>query len=242
MMRLTFCLFVIGLAAALDTLTLDAEPSFKVAMTPLHDPVLSASWARATWQKGTSEPLMNASALKDGLEKWHTVWNSFSEEQRWQATYNNSVLARSNGVGSEYCPQNCPEWCWATCICIVKNQPCADECQYVSQKTGQQCCTGDCQACGKVTGTADDIARYTGGMSTGPPNNEQALQQSLAAGKQNIALIQWYQGGGHAIVVSGYSGGKYQVEDPLAGSATYDSFAQLMNYDGRGRWSGTVLV
>eukprot|EP00854_Cymbomonas_tetramitiformis_P013415 gene13415-15851_t len=257
MWRLT--LVILNLGAVVEALrleslkpaTLENVEGVKVKpVPPMLDARARSAWAQLAWETGTKSPLQNESSLKTGLAQWERAWAQLSEEQRWKATHNNSVevsvkeFTGEARAGYSYCAQTCPEWCWATCICMVRGEPCKDECNYVSKKAEKQCCVGGgggdaCSACGNVAGSDTDIMVYSGGKLEEVPESEDKLQQLMNEGKWLILLISWNHGGGHAVVISGSSGSTYTVMDPLYGMMQ-KSYAELLNYDGRGKWTGSV--
>ena len=248
-LSIIFCFLAVANCASNSNNATSQSPFPEVQILPpvppMLDDALRDAWAQRSWASGRR--LQNSSSVQIGLLTWDKIWSSLPEAQRIASQHNNSVsdsVAKYGAPNSEYCAQKCPEWCWASCICMVRGEPCGDECQYVSRKVQpqQQCCSVGCDGpCGQAAGSDTDIMVYSGGKLEEQPLNEAFLQQQLAAGKWVIALISWDSSGGHAVVVAGGSQAGYTINDPLYGTMT-KSYANLMRYDGRGRWTGTVYL
>jgi len=65
----------------------------------------------------------------------------------------------------------------------------------------------------------------------------QELSVEIAAGRPIGVRIQWVQGGGHFVTISGYSDDVVEVSDPWYGDSPVDYLTFKTRYQGIGRWS-----
>merc|ERR1712118_63914 len=90
-------------------------------------------------------------------------------------------------------------------------------------------CSSECDNPGTTKMIADGIKFLSGhSYSTGGVLSQSSLDSALAHGPVVIG-VQWSLGGGHAITISGGSGGNYKGHDP-EGYAINTNYAGLTTY------------
>merc|ERR1719253_2429553 len=158
------------------------------------------------------------------------------------------------------CDQECSNWCWTTSAVMAASafgggsQCNSEEAKVVSHEKNITC-TGSCSATCNHGGTTPQIAdgiKFLSGRSysTGQPLSQQEFDSALLALQQGPVVISvwWSVGGGHAITISGGSGGNYKGHDP-EGYAINTNYAGLTTYkppyaQGRytGKWFGSAYT
>jgi hypothetical protein len=125
------------------------------------------------------------------------------------------------------------QWCWAACCAMIARYldlPEPKQCELANFLHNQtKCCTAPSSAkCNQpcLYVKVMDVAGKAGMKGTGPdfPLFQHTLVQELAAGRPVEIGLNWNAGGGHLIVVYGYTPqGLFLVRDPWNGSgvATY---------------------
>jgi Papain-like cysteine protease AvrRpt2 len=142
------------------------------------------------------------------------------------------------------------EWCWAAVSVSVSqyfNPSSAwTQCGLVNAELGQSTCCqdGSSPACNQpwyldraLTRTGN-LASFGSGASTFP-----ALVQEIAAARPLGARIAWSGGGGHFVVLTGYSGSdRVGVDDPWYGHSDYNFSAFTSRYQGSGSWTHSYFT
>ncbi len=142
-------------------------------------------------------------------------------------------------------PQLQTEWCWAACTEMVARWLGVDgvrQCELANFLHGQtRCCTApSSDACNQPAPFASVIPvyRHVGVAGIGPdrPLTANTLVAELAAGRAVEVAFAWVGGGGHVVIVHGYTAeGLFAVNDPWQGAGTVSYFNLLTAY-GSGRW------
>jgi hypothetical protein len=159
--------------------------------------------------------------------------------------------------GMTNCNQECSNWCWATSATMAASafgggSQCNSEEAKVAGHEFHTSCSGSCSTKCNQGGTTSEIAdgiKFLSGhsYSTGGALSQQKLDSALQHGPVVIG-VQWTLGGGHAITISGGSGGNYKGHDP-EGYAINTNYAGLTTYrppyaQGRytGKWFGSAYT
>jgi len=151
--------------------------------------------------------------------------------------------------GMANCNQKCSNWCWATSATMAASafgggSQCVAEEEKVAGREFHTTCDDSCSSkCNKggTFGEITDGIKYLSGhsYSSGGSLSQQSLDSALRHGPVVIG-VQWTLGGGHAITISGGSGGKYTGHDP-EGYAINTNYAGLTTYKppyAHGRYTG----
>jgi hypothetical protein len=153
------------------------------------------------------------------------------------------------------CDQICSNWCWATSASMSasafgggsncnKNE--ASVAGHEFHATCDSSCSSTCNKGGTTAEIADGIKFLSGhSYSTGGVLSQSSLDSALKHGPVVLG-VQWTAGGGHAITISGASGGKYKGHDPegytinvnYGGLTTYDPPYAAGRYTGK--WTQSV--
>jgi len=137
------------------------------------------------------------------------------------------------------CDQVCSNWCWATSATMASSAfgwsgECGDgEAAAAGHEFQASCdtsCSSTCNHGGTMTETSDAIGFLSGATYKFVPNALQPdeLESALKIGPVVVG-VQWSLGGGHAITVSGVSGGNYIGHDP-EGYAINTDYIGLLRY------------
>jgi hypothetical protein len=150
------------------------------------------------------------------------------------------------------CNQECSEWCWATSATMCASAfggggDCArGEETVAGHEQGLTCdssCSSACDRPGTTAMIADGIQFLSGhSYSYGGVLSQSDLDSALAHGPVVLG-VQWTGGGGHAITLSGASGGNYNGHDP-EGYTINTGYSGLTTYKppygGTGKWTQSV--
>jgi hypothetical protein len=159
--------------------------------------------------------------------------------------------------GMTNCNQKCSNWCWATSATMAASafgggSKCVTEEEKVAGHEFHTSCDGSCSSKCNQGGTTGEIAdgiKFLSGhsYSSGGALSQKRLDSALRHGPVVIG-VQWTLGGGHAITISGGSGGKYTGHDP-EGYAIDTNYGGLTTYkppyaQGRytGKWFGSAYT
>jgi hypothetical protein len=159
--------------------------------------------------------------------------------------------------GMTNCNQKCSNWCWATSATMAASafgggSKCVTEEEKVAGHEFHTSCDGSCSSKCNQGGTTGEIAdgiKFLSGhsYSSGGALSQKSLDSALRHGPVVIG-VQWTLGGGHAITISGGSGGKYTGHDP-EGYAIDTNYGGLTTYkppyaQGRytGKWFGSAYT
>lgn len=137
------------------------------------------------------------------------------------------------------CDQLCSNWCWATSATMASSAfgwsgECGDgEAAAAGHEFKASCdtsCSSTCNHGGTMTETSDAIGFLSGAKYKFVPNPLQPdeLESALKIGPV-VMGVQWSLGGGHAVTISGVSGGKYTGHDP-EGYAINTDYVGLLRY------------
>jgi hypothetical protein len=152
------------------------------------------------------------------------------------------------------CDQECSEWCWATSATMCASafgggSDCArGEESVAGHEWGLTCdssCSSQCDRPGSTANIADGIKFLSGhSYSTGGVLSSSDLDSALQHGPVVLG-VQWTSGGGHAITISGVSGGTYKGHDPEGYTINAD-YSGLTTYrppyGGTGKWTQSVYT
>jgi len=157
----------------------------------------------------------NATEIKMELER-----NVKFEEEWLEGNYKSSLEV---SYSMSNCDQECTNWCWATSASMAasvfgggsncnKNEEAA-----AGHEFGLSCsssCSSGCNQGGTTAQIADAIKFLSSHSYTrGGVLSQSSLDSALKHGPVVLA-VQWTLGGGHAITISGVSGGTYTGHDP----------------------------
>ena len=148
--------------------------------------------------------------------------------------------------------QKLRDWCWAAVSVSVdrffNSKSVWTECAIAAAEFGLSCCDA-AQQCNRVHLLDPPLTRLARLRPAPLPRvlTFSEIQREIDAGNPIGVRIEWTNGGGHFLVISGYatsSAGvnKVSLEDPFYGSseAAYEAF--LTKYQGSGTWTGTFLL
>jgi len=152
------------------------------------------------------------------------------------------------------CDQECDEWCWATSATMCASAfGASGSCNRNEEKVaghefGRQCdsrCSSSCDRAGNPNNIVNGIKFLSGHSYTvGGVLSQSNLDSALRHGPV-VMLVQWNGGGGHAVTISGVSGGKYHGHDP-EGYPINTNYGGLTSYHpsygGRGKWAQSVYT
>lgn len=141
------------------------------------------------------------------------------------------------------------QWCWAAVSVSTASyygDPAWSQCALVNAELGETgcCANGASSACNQPWSLQAALTRvgHLSSFSLGRLG-ERDTEAQIAAGRPVAVRIDWGDGTGHFVVVSGMEPDDIvTVEDPLNGtfSGPYSSFAAA--YLGSGSWSHTYLT
>jgi hypothetical protein len=189
----------------------------------------------------------NATEMKEQLKR-----NAQFEQEFLSGTNYKSTLEVSYSMTN--CKQECSEWCWATSATMSASafgggSSCnKNEESVASHRSGLSCdssCSSQCDQAGSTDDIADGIKFLSGhSYSTGGVLSQSDLDSALQHGPVVLGVY-WNGGGGHAITISGASGGKYKGHDPEDYSINTD-YSGLTTYKppygGTGKWAQSVYT
>jgi hypothetical protein len=189
----------------------------------------------------------NATEIKMELER-----NAQFEKEWSEGNYKSSLDVSYSMTN---CNQECSEWCWATSATMCASafgggSNCAKgEEDVAGYEQGGITCTSSCSSACDNPGTtsmiADGIKHLSGhSYSTGGVLSQSSLDSALKHGPVVLG-VQWTGGGGHAITISGGSGGSYTGHDP-EGYSINTNYGGLTTYKppygGTGKWTQSVYT
>ena len=137
------------------------------------------------------------------------------------------------------------QWCWAACTAMIARflgmaEP--NQCELANFLFGRtNCCASPGRAqCNRPAQTAEVVRVYNhlGINLVGPDNplSPDTVKMELDVGRPFEVGLLWNGGGGHVVVVYGYTGqGLVLVRDPWFGNLSITYNRLLMAY-GMGRW------
>jgi len=173
-------------------------------------------------------------------------------EQEWKEGNYISDLNMASSMTN--CDQECDQWCWATSATMCASAfgssgSCnRNEEKVASHELGRQCdsrCSGGCDQTGSDSNIVDGIKFLSGhSYSSGGVLSQSQLDDALRHGPV-VLLVKWNGGGGHAVTVSGGSGGMYRGHDPEGYpiDANYGGLTSYSpSYGGRGKWAMSVYT
>jgi hypothetical protein len=143
-------------------------------------------------------------------------------------------------------------WCWAAVSASIDGyfSPGASQkqCEIASTVLGRTDCCGTPAACNEAALLQDALGAVERLRQTiGRRLSFEEIEQQVDARYPVCARIGWYGGGGHFVVVSGYSispsGKRYvSVQDPwyLSSWVRYEDFCTAYLF--QGEWTGSYLV
>jgi hypothetical protein len=149
-------------------------------------------------------------------------------------------------------PQEKSEWCWAAVAVSVEKyfNPASTlkQCDIATRFFQRDCCNKgllDHDEPVEVKDVLETINRLR--TSLDGPLTFDALRKEIDTGRPVCACIVWRSGGGHAVLVTGYSilasGARHvHVEDPLNPSVDIDFEEFVSAYHGDGEWVETELL
>jgi hypothetical protein len=156
------------------------------------------------------------------------------------------------GLGLQMQHQEQTQWCWAavaTSVSLFYNPAGSRrQCELVNAELGQTTCCrdGSSPACNRWW-YLDRALRRVGHLRSWAPDpcGVDTVHTEINGQHPVGVRIGWQDGGGHFVVVDGYSGADgrtVSVRDPWYGSSElpYDKFAT--SYQGSGRWTHTYLT
>lgn len=171
----------------------------------------------------------NGTRLPRGLNLEHTVAEAERAtalaahfEMEYQAAPRVGISDIVHNI--KECDQVCSNWCWATSATMASSAfgwsgECGDgEATAAGHEFKASCdtsCSSTCNHGGTMTETSDAIGFLSGAEYKFIPYALQPteLESALQIGPVVVG-VQWSLGGGHAITVSGVSGGNYVGHDP----------------------------
>jgi hypothetical protein len=140
-------------------------------------------------------------------------------------------------------------WCWAAVSASVARFYRATtrwrrQCLVASRELGQTCCpAGANPAACNVPWYLERALTRVGHLKTwaGAPATVVQIRREITAGRPLGARIGWASGGGHFVVLSGYStaaaGNFVTVDDPIYGHSTISLATFQSSYQGSGSWT-----
>ena len=158
--------------------------------------------------------------------------------------------------GIEYYYQLTGNWCWAATSQIVRkaNQNIFRwQCKMASALTANStdalyCCNGNADGLNASRSAAQcNVGFYVSKAlfwntvhdeMIGTAATDARVRQEIDLGWPLVTRIGWDSGGGHFLVLYGYSGSNYSIFDPIAGAKTLSRDA-LIRYQNRGNWDQT---
>lgn len=145
-------------------------------------------------------------------------------------------------------PQQLSNWCWsAVSVSVAEFYNAASwpqQCDLVSQELGQTCCpAGTNPAACDVPWYLDRALQRVGHLNnwTNGSFPMAAIQPEINGNRPLAVRIGWNSGGGHFVVLSGFSsspaGDFVTVEDPIYGQSTLLLSTFQTAYQGSGSWT-----
>ena len=146
-------------------------------------------------------------------------------------------------------------WCWCAISVSVDHyfNPASPwkQCRFAGAELGTDCCpTGSSEECNQIR-RLDPPLRRVGRLRDRPiprPLTLNEVKQEIDAGRPICARIQWRDGGGHFVIISGYETTPrgvvlLMIEDPAFDKSRVKFDMFLTNYHvGHGKWTGTFLL
>jgi hypothetical protein len=192
--------------------------------------------------------------FKNATEIEHELKRNAKFEQEYLEGNYKSTLNVSYSMSN--CDQICSNWCWATSASMCASafgggSNCnANEASVAGHEFHTSCdssCSSQCNQGGTTDEIADGIQFLSGhSYSTGGVLSQSSLDSALQHGPVVLAVF-WTPGsGGHAITISGVSGGNYKGHDPegytinvpYSGLTTYEPPYASGTYVGK--WTQSV--
>ena len=140
-------------------------------------------------------------------------------------------------------------WCWAAVSASVARfyrpaTPWARQCRVASRELGQTCCPAGARpgVCNvpwyleRALARVKHLQHWANGTATLPQS-----QGEISTGRPLGARVGWAAGGGHFVVLSGFStaGNLVTVDDPIYGRSTLPLATFQSSYQGSGTWAHT---
>ena len=141
-------------------------------------------------------------------------------------------------------------WCWAAVSVSVAQFYSAStawsaQCDLASQELGKTCCPAGSNSACDVPWYLDRALQRVGHFNTwgSGPLPLATIRGEIESNRPLGARIGWASGGGHFVVVSGYStsaaGDFVTVDDPFYAHSTLPLSSFQSSYQGSGSWSHT---
>jgi len=154
--------------------------------------------------------------------------------------------ARTQRLDFDLWHQEMDNWCWAAVSSAIGNFYAGSvgfhQCDVAAIALGRPCCPSP-SLCDEPYFLEDGLGAvgHPATVTKTIPNYE--IQADIDAGRPVAARIQWAAGGGHFVVIEGYSttvGGQLlYVEDPWSGGHDVMDSEFRTSYQGAGSWSHT---
>lgn len=153
----------------------------------------------------------------------------------------------SNAIACPVQRQEQSQWCWAAVAASVSQyyDPAGEwtQCQLANVELGQQTCclNGATRACNRpwrldsALQRTDNLNRMTSNVST-----LTEIHGEIDSSRPLALRIGWQGGGGHFVIVIGYSAGTdplLSIEDPLRGRRDITYSTLQTAYEGAGTWT-----
>lgn len=196
--------------------------------------VLLASSADPKWP-AAHVSIPRGLLIKNDTEAEMEIARSRQFEKEFEDGNYQSDLNVTRGMAN--CNQECSNWCWATSATMAASafgggSSCdAEEGKVAGHEFHTTCssCSSQCNKGGSTSEIADGIKLLSGhSYSTGGALSQSSLDSALRHGPV-VVCVRWTVGGGHAITVSGGSGGTYTGHDP-EGYPINTNFGGLTTY------------
>lgn len=144
------------------------------------------------------------------------------------------------------------QWCWAAVSVSV-----ADfyegtgnwtQCRMVNEELEQESCCedGESEACNQpwFLDRALERAGAFAGMEEVPSEGIEPIPGEIGAGRAFCARIGWSGGGGHFVVIDGYTldNANLAIEDPIFGASDLPAATFRSAYQGTGSWTDSYLT
>ena len=144
-------------------------------------------------------------------------------------------------------------WCWAAVAVSVAQfyvaaSPWSQQCDVASQELGKTCCPAGSNTACDIPWYLDLALQRVKHLNTwaGGSVPMGTIQGEISGSHPTGARIAWSTGGGHFVVVSGYSsspaGDFVTIEDPIWAQSTLALSVFQSSYQGSGRWSHTYFT